>query len=161
MKQRQLSYAIAIAALVCCMHSKTFSQTDWHITGNSGTSAASNFVGTTDNIPLTFRTNNAVRMRINGDGNIGIGTTATVQKLDVNGNINIRNGFGLYVDNHKVLRIDSSTNNTFLGIQAGASTSGGTSSTATGYQALSANIYGFGNTAFGTRALANNSIGDL
>src|SRR6476469_1558896 len=161
MKQCPLSYAIAIAALVCCTHSKIFSQTDWHITGNSGTNASTHFVGTTDNIPLAFRTNNAVRMRINGDGNIGIGTTAPVQKLDVNGNINIRNGFGLYVDNHKVLRIDSLTDNTFIGIKAGASVNGGTSNTAAGCQALFANTIGFGNTAYGTRSLTNNSMGDL
>src|SRR5215213_306430 len=103
MKKRQLSHAIAMAALICCTHGKTFSQTDWHTTGNSGTSSSTNFIGTTDNISLAFRTNNAIRMRINSNGKIGIGTTSPVQKLDVHGNINIRNGFGLYVDNHKVL----------------------------------------------------------
>jgi len=69
----QLTCAITIAALACCMHGKTFAQTDWHITGNSGTSPATNFIGTTDNQALAFRTNNVIRMRINGNGNIGIG----------------------------------------------------------------------------------------
>jgi hypothetical protein len=133
MKQHPL-YAIALAALICCAHSKTFSQTDWHITGNSGTNAANNFVGTTDNKPLSFRTNNAVRMRINGNGNIGIGTNAPVQKLDVNGNINLGKGSSLFTEGLRALRVDPSTANIFLGISAGAFNTAGQFNTATGSQ---------------------------
>jgi hypothetical protein len=49
----------------------------WHTTGNSGTSGATNFLGTTDNISLRFRTNNVERMYIDSArGLIGIGTSA-------------------------------------------------------------------------------------
>lgn len=36
----------------------------WAIAGNSGTTTASNFVGTTDTVDLAFRTNNVERMRM-------------------------------------------------------------------------------------------------
>jgi trimeric autotransporter adhesin len=157
MKQHQLS-AVAIAALVCCMHSKTFAQTDWHITGNGGTNATNNFVGTTDNVPLAFRTNNAIRMRINGNGNIGIGTTAPFQKLDVNGNINLRKGFALYAENHPILRVDSAKGNTFLGNGTAPNVSG-SDITAVGYQALFSNTSGSWNTALGFQALYANYAG--
>jgi hypothetical protein len=46
----------------------------WQLAGNSGTSPATNFIGTTDNNPLVFRTQNAEAMRITSAGIFGIGT---------------------------------------------------------------------------------------
>lgn len=91
---------------------------NWSLTGNSGTTAA-NFLGTKDNKALSIRTNNIERMRIMPGGNVGIGINSPLQKLDVNGNINIRKNFFLYMDNHKVLRVDSARGNTFLGVGVG------------------------------------------
>ncbi|MCX8111693.1 MAG: hypothetical protein N3E49_00625 [Bacteroidia bacterium] len=51
-------------------------KTDWRLTGNAGTAPSSNFLGTTDNQPLAFRTNNSERMRLLTDGRIWIGTTS-------------------------------------------------------------------------------------
>jgi hypothetical protein len=66
----------------------------WSLTGNAGTSAASNFIGTTDAVDWVVRTNNTERMRVLSGGNVGIGTTAPTQKLDVqNGNGRINNVF--------------------------------------------------------------------
>ncbi len=51
---------------------------DWSLTGNSSTvpnvfgSAATNFLGTTDNVDMRIQTNNTERMRFRSDGNIGI-----------------------------------------------------------------------------------------
>ncbi len=47
----------------------------WSITGNSGTNYATNFMGTTDNVSLRFRTNNTERMVIDSTGSVGIGST--------------------------------------------------------------------------------------
>lgn len=48
----------------------------WSLTGNTGTSSATNFMGTTDNVSLRFRTNNSEKMIIDSLGNVGIGTVA-------------------------------------------------------------------------------------
>ncbi|MBI3459560.1 hypothetical protein HY009_01310, partial [Candidatus Acetothermia bacterium] len=47
----------------------------WLLTGNAGTNPSTNFLGTTDNVALAFRTNNQEQMRINETGSVGIGTT--------------------------------------------------------------------------------------
>jgi hypothetical protein len=48
---------------------------DWKVTGNAGTVQANNFIGTTDNVGLSFRTNNVIRQTITNNGNVGINTT--------------------------------------------------------------------------------------
>ncbi len=50
----------------------------WSTTGNSGTSYSSNFIGTTDNKSLRFRTNNAERFVIDSLGNARLGSSTTV-----------------------------------------------------------------------------------
>ncbi len=63
------------------------SATAWQLTGNTGTTAGTNFLGTTDNVSLDFRTNNSIRMRILNSGSVGIGTTSPSSTLEVNGRI--------------------------------------------------------------------------
>ncbi|HEY1201696.1 MAG TPA: hypothetical protein VGE79_11970, partial [Niastella sp.] len=58
--------------------------TFWSTTGNGGTAAANNFIGTTDNIDLRFRTNNVERGAFTTSGFLGIGTTGPTRKLQVN-----------------------------------------------------------------------------
>ena len=64
----------------------------WLITGNSGTTAGTNFLGTTDNQPLVFKTNNSENIRILTSGNVGIGTPTPGAKLEVAGQIKITGG---------------------------------------------------------------------
>jgi hypothetical protein len=57
----------------------------WGLGGNIGTTTATNFIGTTDNNSLAFRTNNTEKARILTTGEFGIGTTTPDRKLEVSG----------------------------------------------------------------------------
>ncbi|MBN4062349.1 tail fiber domain-containing protein, partial [Bacteroidales bacterium AH-315-I05] len=50
--------------------------------------AADRTLGNTDNVDLGFLTNNINRLHIQNDGNVGIGTTGPVDKLQVEQNVN-------------------------------------------------------------------------
>ncbi len=67
---------------------------DWHITGNTGTTASTaainstvnnNFIGTKDAKDFVFATSNLERMRIASGGNIGLGVLAPSEALSFNG----------------------------------------------------------------------------
>lgn len=62
---------------------------NWSLNGNSGTDSTLNFLGTVDGKPLVMKTNNAERLRISSDGNIGIGTNAPTAALEVNGSVKL------------------------------------------------------------------------
>lgn len=74
----------------------------WGLTGNAGTTPATNFIGTTDAQPLVFRTNNTEYMRVMSDGRVGIGTStpSPTALLDVDsGNISLTPTYGLHWGN--------------------------------------------------------------
>jgi hypothetical protein len=56
----------------------------WSLTGNASTTA-SNYIGTTDALPLSLRTAGLDRMSITSAGNVGIGNTTPSSKFTVNG----------------------------------------------------------------------------
>ncbi len=55
----------------------------WSLTGNAGTNSGTNFLGTTDNVSIRFKTNNIERMVIDSNGRVGIGTTNPLNALSV------------------------------------------------------------------------------
>lgn len=55
----------------------------WLLTGNAGTSAATNFIGTTDAVDWVIRTSNIERMRVLLGGNVGIGTATPAESFSV------------------------------------------------------------------------------
>lgn len=69
----------------------------WGINGNSGTSASSNFIGTTDDAGFAIRTNNTERIRVQSDGDVGIGTTQPDVKLHVVGGTDATLASGGYI----------------------------------------------------------------
>ncbi|MBS1621977.1 MAG: hypothetical protein JST10_06220 [Bacteroidetes bacterium] len=64
---------------------------NWSLTGNSGTNPSTNFLGTLDGQPLVLKTNNNEAMRIDASGNIGIGTNNPTAKLNVDGTVKLEN----------------------------------------------------------------------
>lgn len=59
--------------------------TGWALTGNAGTNPGTNFLGTTDNKRLVFKTNNAERMTILPTGQVGVGVATPKTLLHVAG----------------------------------------------------------------------------
>ena len=93
------------------------SQNAWSLTGNAGTNPTTNFIGTTDAQDWVVKTNNTERLRVNSLGNIGIGTSNPVSKLDILGEISSRstsspaNVFTIY-DNNNLQRFSNDLNYT-------------------------------------------------
>jgi hypothetical protein len=117
----------------------------WNFTGNAGTIAGTNFVGTTDNQAFDIRTNNILRTRITTRGQIE--TFNTGQSVFV--------GEGAGSNDYL-----TSNGNVFVGYQAGFSNVIGYNNTANGYQALYSNTSGILNTATGSWALYSNTTGE-
>ncbi|MBK8611587.1 MAG: tail fiber domain-containing protein [Chitinophagaceae bacterium] len=57
----------------------------WSTTGNSGTNATINFIGTSDASDLVIRANNIEAVRVNTSGNVGIGTNNPTKKTEIIG----------------------------------------------------------------------------
>jgi len=66
---------------------ETPAASSWRTNGNNGTNAVTNFLGTTDNVALRFRTGNMERMSIGTNGWVGIGTNAPAATLEVKGQV--------------------------------------------------------------------------
>lgn len=110
--------------------------TDWHVNGNAST-VATNFLGTTDNVPLNFRVNNQKAGRI--------GVTADASAF-----------WGYQAGNLDDL---SNNKNSFIGYQSGANTTNGFSNTGIGYQSLNGNTIGSSNTSAGYQSMYKNTTG--
>lgn len=63
-------------------------KSSWSTAGNAGTTAATNFIGTTDSSSFGIRTNSIQRVFIDGDaGSVGINTEVPVSTLDIKGSV--------------------------------------------------------------------------
>ncbi len=67
----------------------------WGLNGNSGTSAGTNFLGTSDNTDLVFKTNNNEVVRISNGAKVYVGGTLGIERFNVNGNGTFLNNGGL------------------------------------------------------------------
>ena len=157
---------------------------DWALIGNSGTSATTNFIGTTDNIDLIFRRNNLRAGRLGTDNTsfglnslnpaaTGIRNTAigaNVLNANTSGTLNTAIG-----ENTMFLNTTGSENiavgvgtlysnttgnqNTSVGRNSMPNNTIGSSNSTLGYLSLRANTTGDFNTAIGRASLLANTIG--
>lgn len=84
----------------------------WDLNGNSGTNAATNFIGTTDNTSFVGKTNNTERFRVLNTGNTGFGTTTPSSLFSIAGNSSFGSTYaaanaaptnGIRVEGHSVI----------------------------------------------------------
>ncbi|MEO6453900.1 MAG: tail fiber domain-containing protein [Ginsengibacter sp.] len=175
------------AAGIATWQTSTGSGAGWLLTGNAGTNASVNFLGTTDNKPLQFKVNNIRAgyigtlanngnvfwgyqsgLNTTGHSNIGLGTKAlfsntTESNLIAIGDSALYNNttgiFNTAVGSKALYSNNEGSSNTAIGISALYSNTTGVNNTANGFSALSSNTEGRDNTANGSGALGYNGTG--
>lgn len=156
----------------------------WTTSGNSGTIAGTNYIGTNDDVNLIFKRSGLVAGKIEsqntsfgveallnnttGIGNTAIGVNAL--KANINGGNNVAIGSGSLLNNtsgnfnlalHKALTLNTSGSyNLGLGFEALQNNTTASYNLAIGYQSLYDNTVGNFNIGIGATALANNVSGN-
>lgn len=120
----------------------------WNLNGNAGTNSSTDFVGTTDNQSLVFKTNNTEKLSISENGRFiayGISQPGAVWDKNLFFGGGVANPTGLY--------------NTVFGMGAFTYNPGGSGNTALGLNTLGAISSGNSNTAVGTNAMRRSNSG--
>ena len=123
---------------------------NWSVTGNGGTLAANNFIGTTDDNDIIFKRNN-IRVGMVGSGNISLGSNALNPSGTGAENVAL-GGSALYSNT-------AGNGNAAIGSLSLYTNTIGIKNTANGYRALYSNTEGWENTGIGEDALYGNTIG--
>lgn len=130
----------------------------WTLTGNSGTNPNTNFIGTTDSVPLYIKVNNQVAGRIDVSAYpylTSFGYKALSSVPVVAGDAGGCAAFGFYA-----LKANTTgTANTGIGYQSLVENITGYNNTATGFHSLRNNIDGYSNSAYGSASLRDNTSG--
>jgi len=126
------------------------SSSGWSLTGNAGTTAGTNFIGTTDAQDLVFK-RNSLNSGLIGSVNTAFGYQSLLANTTGEDNVAI---------GHYSLSANlSGIGNVVVGVTSLNSNTTGGNNTAVGNSTLAQNN-GSGNTAFGNSALSNNATGD-
>lgn len=143
--------------------------TDWSLQGNSGTNAATNFLGTIDNVDLIFRRNNLRAGRIGldntsfGVNSLNPATTGT-RNTAIGANVLNANTTGdrnTAVGENTMFSNTTGVENIAIGAGTLYSNTTGSQNTAIGRNALPTNTTGSSNTAIGRATLNQNTTGDF
>jgi hypothetical protein len=141
----------------------------WSVNGNAGTNPFTNFIGTTDNQPLVFKSNSEIvgRLQAGNDVNLSIGYWAGLQNAGIN-NIAIGNrsllsniaGFrNVAIGSTSLFANTSGSNNIAIGTGSLNMNTDGNSNVAIGDNALNVNSTGNSNSVLGRSALGQNTSG--
>lgn len=126
----------------------------WSLSGNSGTTPATHFFGTTDSVPLAIKVNNTPSGFIdpsNTTANTTWGFDAGA--MNTTGIFNTSSGFASLHSNN------TGNYNSAFGAQTLFSNTNGEHNTSSGYLALYSNTAGSRNTATGANSMYHNNIG--
>jgi hypothetical protein len=134
----------------------------WSLTGNSSTTPATNFIGTTDAQPIAFRTNNAEVMRLFSNGGLAVGATSLdasnpeelLVDAGTNGSFNVISGKGT-INNYLQLNIQNRSAGDVASSDLVATANNGTE--LINYVDLGINSSGFTNTTYPIIGGANNA----
>ncbi len=93
-KFQSVPYALHAATATKLLNSpnRALADSAWLLNGNSGTSAAINFMGTNDFEDVVFKSNGLERMRVKAQGEIGIGLVSPSTSLEINGDFRAGDG---------------------------------------------------------------------
>ena len=157
--------------------------TGWEITGNTGTSASTNFMGTTDDVDVIFRrfntragrlglTNTSFGLSALNTAATGLNNTAfgkSALAANTSGASNVAVGVNALATNtttanntavgFNALTVNTAASNTALGSSAMAANTTGTNNVAIGLNALAVNTSTSSNVALGTGAIAGYTQG--
>jgi len=137
--------------------------TAWKITGNSNITDGTHFLGTTNNVPLTFKVNDTIAGKLSSlNTTYGYKSGYSMTSSTGKDNTIIGNETGYYLSNSAAIQ------NTFIGQRAGYYMSTGKENVAIGQQALycyggaggGPRPGGNGNVAIGKWAMFNPDVGD-
>lgn len=158
----------------------------WSLTGNSGTTPGTNFVGTTSSAGLMFKTNSvqsgyidivntntsfgyqALYLNTSGSTNTAIGTGAMGSNTTGSNNLavgiyalvgNSTGNYNLAVGRQALAGNTSGTMNTSMGYQGLYSTTTGSYNTVSGFQTMYGNTTGSNNTVTGYNSGYDNTTG--
>jgi hypothetical protein len=114
----------------------------WGLAGNTGTTAGSNFLGTTDPQPLVFKTNNVEAARITADGDLAVGHTVAGARISA------------FADTETAIEGSSGAGSGVVGASNSATGVTGTSSSGTG-------VGGTSSTGTGVHGISTSGVGVL
>jgi len=143
------SVASGITSVDTANWNNHLSQT-WNLAGNSGTSSGTDFIGTTDNVPLMFKVNNQSAALIVTDGMTHFGYLAG------NGNTNVNS---TAIGRNALSNSNSGDLNTAVGCFSLMNTTSGGRNTSIGSESMKDNTTGNWNTSVGDNTLRFNTIG--
>lgn len=132
------------------LHTSVSMGSGWSLTGNAGTTSATNFIGTTDGQDLRFIVNNTPAGRLTVDGQAFFGRNA---------GLNTTGGNNAALGENSLYTNTTGINNTAVGTSALYSNTTANANTALGDQALYSNTTGYYNTATGANSLYSNTTG--
>ncbi len=125
---------------------------DWSIFGNSGTDASFNFIGTTDDQPISFRTNFTERMRLERDGRLQLFNSQTETTIVGQAAGEFNTGWWNSFFGTNAGKLTTGNNNSFFGAGAGISNTSAYDNSFFGQAAGASTTTGGSNSFFGEAA---------